>query len=95
VVALGAIVLLLGAVPAIMGARLVMVGGSWYYVIAGSALAIAITLVLSPRLRGGASKVVETLWSDALAAGGQAAPVSYEARGEQYLVIMAVAITSW
>ncbi|SCZ39425.1 membrane-bound PQQ-dependent dehydrogenase, glucose/quinate/shikimate family [Afifella marina] len=31
----------------------------------------------------------ETLWSDVLPAGGQATPMTYEANGRQYLVIMA------
>ena len=34
-------------------------------------------------------KTGKVLWSDVLPAGGQATPMTYEAGGKQYLVIMA------
>lgn len=34
-------------------------------------------------------KIGKTVWKDVLPAGGQATPITYEAGGRQYLVIMA------
>lgn len=57
-------------------------------------LAIVLSLIGLVFTAGGLIRAIdmqtdETLWSDVLPAGGQATPMTYEANGRQYLVIMA------